>query len=122
MTHLNRIAAYAIASSLLSFPAFSLAQQYPVLRAAIHEDAMLQVTDAEHERAKRQQTEEDHRKHTGAKVVGGTAAGGAVVGALAGGGKGALIGGAAGAGAGAVANKVRKDKAVKKREQRDSPQ
>jgi hypothetical protein len=33
-----------------------------------------------------------------------------------------LIGGAAGAGAGAVANKVRKDKAVKKREQRENPQ
>ncbi len=118
MTNLNRIAAYAVACSLLSFPGASLAQQHPVLQ----EHAMLQVTEAEHERAKRQQTEEDHRKHTGAKVVGGTAAGGAVVGALAGGGKGALIGGAAGAGTGAIANKVRKDKAVKKRERRDSPQ
>ena len=122
MTNLNRIAACAIAASLLSSPALSLGQQYPFLHAAVREDAMLQVTEAEHERAKQQQTEEDHRKHTGAKVVGGTAAGGAVVGALAGGGKGALIGGAAGAGAGAVANKVRKDKAVKKRERRESPQ
>jgi outer membrane lipoprotein SlyB len=112
MTTLNRIAGCAVAAAVLSFPTASFAQQY----------AMLQVTEAEHERAKRQQTEEDHRKHTGAKVVGGTAAGGAVIGALAGGGKGALIGGAAGAGGGAIANKVRKDKAVKKRETRDNPQ
>jgi hypothetical protein len=38
---------------------------------------------------------------------------------LAGGGKGALIGGAVGAGGGAIANKVRKDNDVKKREQRE---
>lgn len=71
-----------------------------------------------HERAEAAQTAHDHRHHTGAKVVGGSAAGGAVIGALAGGGKGALIGGAVGAGGGAVANKVRKDKAVHKRERR----
>jgi hypothetical protein len=75
-----------------------------------------------HARAEREQTQKDRRKHTGAKVIGGTAAGGAVVGGVAGGGKGALIGGAAGAGAGAIANKVRKDKAVKKREKQENPQ
>jgi hypothetical protein len=72
-----------------------------------------------HDRAEREQTAKDHRKHTGAKIVGGSAVGGAVVGGVLGGPKGALIGGAAGAGGGAIANKVRKDKAVKKREQRD---
>lgn len=72
-----------------------------------------------HERAKRAQTAHDHRHHTGAKIVVGSAAGGAVVGGLLGGGKGALIGGAAGAGGGAIANKVRVDKGVHKREQQD---
>lgn len=69
-----------------------------------------------HDRAKRAQTAHDHAHHTGAKIVVGSAAGGAVVGGLLGGGKGALIGGAAGAGGGAIANKVRVDKGVKKRE------
>ena len=72
-----------------------------------------------HERAKRAQTAHDHQHHTGAKIVGGSAAGGAVAGALLGGGKGALIGGAVGAGGGAVANKVRTDEGVKKREQQE---
>lgn len=106
---LNRTAASLLVASILAAPVSAFACGY----------GMLQVTQAEHERAERRQTEQDHRKHTGAKIVGGTAAGGAVVGALAGGGKGALIGGAAGAGAGAIGNKVRKDKAVKKREQRE---
>lgn len=78
-----------------------------------------QTSQEAHDRAERRQTEKDHEHHTGAKVVGGSAVGGAVVGGLLGGGKGALIGGAVGAGGGAVGNKVRKDKAVKKREQRD---
>jgi hypothetical protein len=69
-----------------------------------------------HQDAERAQTRSDHRHHTGAKVVGGSAAGGAVVGAIAGGPKGALIGGAVGAGGGAVANHVRKQHDVKKRE------
>lgn len=69
-----------------------------------------------HRRAEAAQTAHDHRHHTGLKVIGGSAAGGAAVGALVGGGKGALIGGAIGAGGGAVGNKVRKDKAVHKRE------
>ncbi len=69
-----------------------------------------------HQRAQAAQTAHDHRHHTGLKVVGGSAAGGAVIGGLLGSGKGALIGGAIGAGGGAVGNKVRKDKAVHKRE------
>jgi uncharacterized protein YcfJ len=111
--NLNRVAGFAVLASVVSFPMVSSRPAH----------AMLQETSqAAHDRAEREQTEKDHRKHTGAKVVGGTAAGGAVLGALAGGGKGALIGGAAGAGAGAVANKVRKDKAVKKRERRETEQ
>ena len=73
----------------------------------------------EHERAKAEQRASDHRHHTGAKVVGGSAAGGAVVGALAGGGKGALIGAGAGAVGGAVANKAREHHDIKKREHRE---
>lgn len=73
-----------------------------------------------HERAKKAQAAHDRKHHTGAKVIGGSAAGGAVAGALLGGGKGALIGGAVGAGGGVVANKIRKDKGVKKREQQES--
>jgi uncharacterized protein YcfJ len=77
---------------------------------------MLAQSRYEHHRAERAQTRSDHRHHTGAKIVGGSAAGGAVVGALAGGGKGALIGGAIGAGGGAIANHVRKQNDVKRRE------
>ena len=72
-----------------------------------------------HRRAVESQRAHDHRHHTGAKVVVGSAAGGAAIGALAGGGKGALIGGALGAGGGAIANKVRVDKGVRARENRD---
>jgi uncharacterized protein YcfJ len=107
--NLNRMAGIAVLSSVMSLPLTLPAHAYQ------------QTSQEAHDRAEREQTEKDHRKHTGAKVVGGTAAGGAVVGALAGGGKGALIGGAAGAGAGAIGNKVRKDKAVKKREERENP-
>ncbi|MEG9436689.1 hypothetical protein JAO29_11010 [Edaphobacter sp. HDX4] len=111
--NLNRAVASFVAASMFSLPVHAMVQVYPMVQ---------QATQAEHDRAEHEQTAQDHRKHTGAKVVGGTAAGGAVVGALAGGGKGALIGGAAGAGAGAIANKVRKDKAVKKRERRETEQ
>jgi outer membrane lipoprotein SlyB len=77
-------------------------------------------SDHEHERAKAEQKASDHRHHTTAKVVGGSTAAGAVIGGLAGGGKGALIGGAVGAGGGVVANKARANHDVKKRERRDS--
>jgi len=83
------------------------------LSFAVPFSAFAQTT---HQRAEAAQTAHDHRHHTGLKVVGGSAAGGAVIGGLLGGGKGALIGGAIGAGGGAVGNKVRKDKAVHKRE------
>jgi outer membrane lipoprotein SlyB len=105
--NLNRAAALVILGTVFSLPMASMAQRTETQQEA-------------HDRAEREQTAKDHRNHTGAKIVGGSAAGGAVVGALAGGGKGALIGGAVGAGGGAVANKVRKDKAVDKRERRES--
>ncbi|MCU1323371.1 MAG: hypothetical protein JWM43_3020 [Acidobacteriaceae bacterium] len=106
---LKRIAAGVVLGSFLSLalPVAGLAQRTETAQEA-------------HDRAEREQTAKDHQKHTGAKVVGGSAVGGAVVGGVLGGGKGALIGGAAGAGGGAIGNKVRKDKAVKKRENRES--
>jgi uncharacterized protein YcfJ len=70
-------------------------------------------------RARAAQHQHNARHHSNAKVIGGSAAGGAVIGALAGGGKGALIGGAIGAGGGAVANKVRNDHETKTRERND---
>lgn len=76
-------------------------------------------TYREHERAKHEQERHDARHHTKAKIVGGSAVGGAVVGGLMGGGKGALIGGAVGAGGGLVANHVRKEHDIHKRERRD---
>ena len=106
---LRNAAALVTLSTIFSLPL--AAQDYALLQ---------HVSQTQHDRAEREQTEKDHRNHTGAKIVGGSAAGGAAVGALAGGGKGALIGGAVGAGGGAIANKVRKDKAVKDRERRES--
>ncbi len=89
----------------------------PIVQTApLHFGWAQQVTEREHERAKAAQDAHDKRHHNTAKTVGGTAAGGALIGALAGGGKGALIGGAAGAGAGVVADKIRKHRGVKKRE------
>jgi len=104
----NRTAAAFLLGSIVSLPMAADAQRSETSQQA-------------HDRAEREQTAKDHRNHTGAKIVGGSAVGGAVVGGLLGGGKGALIGGAAGAGGGAIANKVRKDKAVKKRERREYP-
>jgi uncharacterized protein YcfJ len=72
-----------------------------------------------HRHAVEAQHRNDHRHHTGAKIVVGSAVGGAVVGGLLGGGKGALIGGAVGAGGGAIANKARDNHDVKKREESD---
>lgn len=86
----------------------------------LHHGWAQQVTESEHERAKAAQDAHDRRHHNTAKTVGGTAAGGALIGALAGGGKGALIGGAAGAGTGVIADKIRKHRGVKKRERREA--
>ncbi len=107
---LRNTATIATLGAILSLPVSLAAQDYALLH---------QVSQSAHDRAEREQTQQDHRKHTGVKIIGGSAAGGAAIGALAGGGKGALIGGAVGAGGGAIANKVRKDRAVRKREQRD---
>ena len=90
------------------------------LAALLAMPLMAQDTAQErHDRAVRSQHAHDARHHTTAKVVGGSAAGGAVIGAVAGGGKGALIGGAVGAGGGLVADHVRKSKGVKKREREE---
>ena len=51
--------------------------------------------------------------HRNAKFIGGGTAGGALIGAIAGGGKGALIGGAIGAGTGLVGGRVKKGHEVK---------
>jgi outer membrane lipoprotein SlyB len=92
----------------------------PILQSApVAHGWAQQVTESEHERAKASQDSHDRRHHNTVKTVGGTAAGGALIGALAGGGKGALIGGAAGAGTGVVADKIRKHRGVKKRERRE---
>jgi hypothetical protein len=69
-----------------------------------------------HQHYKHAQERSDARHHTKAKIVGGSAAGGAVVGGLLGGGKGALIGAGVGAGGGLLANKARKDRDVRQRE------
>lgn len=111
-TKLRTSAAVATLGSILLLPVSSAAQDREESRQAERDRAA-------HDRAVRQQNAHDAQHHTGAKIIGGSAAGGAVIGGLAGGGKGALIGGAAGAGGGAIANKVRKDKAIKKRENRE---
>ena len=105
MTKLKSIAACTILATVLSQPIIALAQ-----------------TQAQHREAQREQDAHDKRHHNTAKVVGGSAAGGAVVGGLMGRGKGALVGGAVGAGGGVVADKVRKHNGVKKREGQDNRQ
>lgn len=105
---LTRTAALVTLTGALLLPACGISQ------------TSSQTAQERHDRAEQAQTEKDHRHHTGAKVVGGSTAGGAAIGALAGGGKGALIGGAVGAVGGAVGNKVRKDKAVNKGERREN--
>ena len=69
-----------------------------------------------HDRAKASQDASDKRHHTTAKVVGGSAAGGALLGGVMGGGKGAVVGAGVGAGGGYVADKIRKKKGTDKRE------
>ncbi|MES2390425.1 MAG: hypothetical protein V4555_02205 [Acidobacteriota bacterium] len=99
---LNKFAATALTATLLAMPMAASAQ----------------TSYSEHQRYEREQIRSDHRHHTGVKIIGGSAVGGAVIGGLAGGGKGALIGGAIGAGGGALANHIRKEHDVHKRERR----
>jgi uncharacterized protein YcfJ len=103
MNHPRTVASLALAA-IFALPLSGFSQTYDQTR---------------HARAVASQKRHDHRHHTGAKIVGGSAAGGAVAGGLLGGGKGALIGAGVGAGGGAIANKVRTDKGVKAREQRE---
>lgn len=100
--NMKSIAASFILTATLAAPLTGMAQET--------------AAQARHRRAVASQKAHDHQHHTGAKIVVGSAAGGAVIGALAGGPTGALIGGALGAGGGAVVNKVRVHKGVKKRE------
>jgi hypothetical protein len=60
--------------------------------------------------------EQDAHHHTKAKVVGGSAAGGAATGAVVGGPVGAVAGAGIGAVGGVVANKARKHHGIKKKE------
>lgn len=77
---------------------------------------LAQTTDSSvNARAKAEQDAYDKQHHNTAKTVGGTAAAGALIGGLAGGGKGALIGAAAGGGAGYAGDRVRKHYGTKKR-------
>jgi hypothetical protein len=99
--------------------AFAVVTMTSILALPLTVTGQETAAERRHRRAVEAQKASDHRHHTGAKIVGGSAAGGAVVGAVAGGGKGALIGGALGAAGGAVANKAREHHDVKKREQRD---
>lgn len=98
-----KLAAAIVAAGVLSGPFAALAQE-------THEDAKAQVEA------------KDARHHTKAKIVGGSAIGGAAVGAATGGPTGAIVGAGVGAGGGVVANKVRKHHAIKKREQQGSPE
>ena len=70
----------------------------------------------QYEHAKHVQERHDAHHHTKAKIVGGSAVGGAVIGGMMGGGKGAVIGAGLGAGGGLVANHVRKQNDIHKRE------
>jgi uncharacterized protein YcfJ len=100
---LTKFAACAVSAAVLVMPLSVLAQES-------HEDAKAQVErhDAHH--------------HTKAKIVGGSAVGGAIVGAKVGGPGGALVGAGVGAGGGLVANHIRKHHAVKEHEKYDTPE
>src|ERR1700737_490712 len=104
MTKLKAIAIHTTFATIRFQPVLALAQ-----------------TQEQHREAQREQDAHDKRHHNTAKVVGGSAAGGAVLGGLMGGGKGAVIGGAVGAGGGLVADKVRKRNGVNKRERQQNP-
>jgi uncharacterized protein YcfJ len=96
--NIKRIAGQAVVGAMLLSPLGMGAQSY------------------QHEHAKHIQERHDAHHHTKAKIVGGSAVGGAVVGGLLGGPKGAAIGAGVGAGGGLVANHVRKENDIHKRE------
>ena len=100
---LNKFAAIALSAAVFSMPLSVLAQES-------HEDAKAQVErhDAHH--------------HNKAKIVGGSAVGGALIGAKVGGPGGALVGAGVGAGGGLVANHIRKHHAIKEREKYATPE
>jgi len=75
--------------------------------------AMAQVS---HSEAKAEVEARDKHHHNKAKIVGGSAAGGAATGALVAGPVGAVVGGGVGAVGGVVGNKIRKHHSIKKRE------
>ncbi|WP_263410857.1 hypothetical protein [Terriglobus tenax] len=104
MKNVTKFGSTMILAGLLSTPFTAIAQDrtYEEQRA--------------HDRAKASQDASDKRHHTTAKVVGGSAAGGALLGGVMGGGKGALVGAGVGAGGGYVADKIRKKKGTDKRE------
>jgi hypothetical protein len=99
---LFKFAGYAVTAAVLAMPLAVLAQES-------HEDAKAQVE------------RHDARHHNKAKIVGGSAVGGAIVGAKLGGPGGALIGAGAGAGGGLLINKARKHHAIKQREKYATP-
>jgi hypothetical protein len=94
--NIKSIAASVVIAGVLS-PVFVMAQES-------HADAKAQVEAR------------DKVHHNKAKIVGGSAAGGAATGALVGGPVGAVVGGGVGAVGGVVANKARKHHSIKKRE------
>jgi len=105
------IPALAIASLM---PAVAGKSYTPVTSAVYHptlEHQTVPVTRVNDTYSRRRAVaRKKHRRHQTEKRVGIGAAGGAAIGAVAGGGKGALIGGAAGAGAGALYNKHEQNK------------
>jgi len=104
---IQRAIAIAALSSMFSIPMVVVAQDSAEQR------------HADYEHATAEQRASDHRHHTGAKIVGGSAAGGAVIGAMKGGPVGAVVGAGVGAAGGALANKARVHHDVKKRTHRE---
>lgn len=102
--NVKKLGSAVILAGMLSTPLMGVAQDRTYREQEIHD------------RAKARQDASDKRHHTTAKVVGGSAAGGALLGGVMGGGKGALVGAGVGAGGGYVADKIRKKKGTEKRE------
>ena len=96
MKTLKQISAALALAGVMALPAFAVGQSV-------------------HARAKAQQEAHDRQHHTKAKIVGSSAAGGAVTGALVGGPVGAVVGGGIGAVGGILGNKARKHHGIKKK-------